>query len=82
MARCNLRKSREGTFLKEYTVKLYWDGKANVWVASENILGLALESDSLYVLIERVKLAVPELLTLNACFYNEPYSLRFVLSAL
>lgn len=53
----------------EYTVKLFWDSDASVWVAtSDDIRGLVLESGSLDVLIERVRMTVPELLRLN----NQP----------
>lgn len=49
-----------------YTVKLFWDRDADVWIAtSDDIKGLILESGSLDVLIERVRMAVPELLKLN-----------------
>lgn len=49
-----------------YTVNLSWDTDASVWVAtSEDIKGLVLESGSLDVLIERVRMTVPELLKLN-----------------
>ena len=52
-----------------YTINLLWDSEASVWIAtSEDIKGLALESGSLDVLIERVRLAVPDLLKLN----NQP----------
>lgn len=52
-----------------YTVKLFWDSDASVWVAtSDDIRGLVLESGSLDVLIERVRITVPELLRLN----NQP----------
>lgn len=52
-----------------YTVNLLWDTDASVWVAtSEDIKGLVLESGSLDVLIERVRMTVPELLRLN----NQP----------
>lgn len=52
-----------------YTVVLSWDSKASVWVAtSEDIKGLVLESGSLDVLIERVRMAVPDHLKLN----NQP----------
>ena len=52
-----------------YTVVLSWDREASVWVAtSEDIKGLVLESGSLDVLIERVRMAVPDLLKLN----NQP----------
>lgn len=50
----------------EYTVDFLWDDDAKVWVAtSESIPGLALESGSYDALIERVKVAVPELIELN-----------------
>ena len=50
----------------KYNVKLTWDNEANVWVAtSDDIPGLALESNSYDALIEKVKFAVPELLELN-----------------
>mgnify|MGYP000909479939 FL=1 len=49
-----------------YTVKLFWDSDADVWIAtSDDIKGLILESGSHDVLIERVRMAVPELLKLN-----------------
>lgn len=49
-----------------YTVNLLWDADVSVWVAtSEDIKGLVLESGSLDVLIERVRMAVPDLLKLN-----------------
>lgn len=52
-----------------YTVKLFWDTDVSVWIAtSDDIRGLVLESGSLDVLIERVRMAVPELLKLN----NQP----------
>lgn len=52
-----------------YTINLLWDSEASVWVAtSDDIKGLALESGSLDVLIERVRMTVPELLRLN----NQP----------
>ena len=52
-----------------YTVKLFWDSDTDVWIAtSDDIKGLILESGSLDVLIERVRMAVPELLKLN----NQP----------
>lgn len=50
----------------EYVVTLTWDAEAGVWIAeSEDIPGLVLESGSFDALLERVRFAVPELLTLN-----------------
>jgi len=49
----------------EYIVLLTWDDEASVWVAENDDIPIALESDSLDTLIERVRIAVPELLELN-----------------
>ena len=51
--------------MKEYTITITFDEEAAVWCAVNDDIPIALESDSLDVLIERVKLAVPELLELN-----------------
>jgi hypothetical protein len=48
-----------------YTIVLTWDDEASVWVAENDDIPIALESDSLDILIERVRNAVPELLELN-----------------
>jgi len=49
----------------EYIVTITFDEETSVWYAVNNDIPIALESDSLDVLIKRVKLAVPELLELN-----------------
>ena len=50
----------------EYVINTIWDNEARVWIAtSENIPGLVLESGSLDALMERVRVAAPELLALN-----------------
>jgi len=61
----------------EYVINLFWDKEADVWVATSDALYLVLESDSIEVLIEKVKLAVPELLTLNKVSIQKPISLCF-----
>jgi len=49
--------------MNEYTIFLTWDDEASVWIAeSDDIPGLILESDSFDLLIERVKIAIPDLL--------------------
>lgn len=51
----------------EYTIRTVWDGEAEVWIAtSDDIPGLTLESGSFDALVEKVRAAVPELLSLNA----------------
>ena len=62
----------------EYVVNLIWDDEANVWIAtSDDIPGLVLESGSFDALLERVRFAVPELLTLNTPT-QQPLTLSFV----
>jgi hypothetical protein len=51
--------------MEEYTITITFDEEAAVWYALNDDIPIALESDSLDVLIDRVKLAVPELLELN-----------------
>ncbi len=51
----------------EYIIKILWDNDANVWVAtSDDIPGLVLESGSFDALLERIRFAAPELLSLNS----------------
>ena len=60
----------------EYIVNLTWDNEAGVWIAtSDDIPGLVLESGSFDALLERIRFAAPELISLN----NPEYS-SFVLS--
>ena len=50
----------------ELSVKFTWDPEARVWIAeSDDVPGLVLESGSFDALVERVRVAVPELLELN-----------------
>ena len=50
-----------------YKVLLTWDREASMWIAtSEDVPGLVLESNSYDALIEKVKVAIPELLVLNS----------------
>jgi len=59
------------------TVKLVWDDEAQVWITdSDDVPGLFLESESFDELIEKVRVAAPELLLLN-CKYEGPVYLIF-----
>ena len=50
----------------EYKISFSWDGDANVWIAtSEDIHGLILEHSSFDTLMEKVRVAVPELLEIE-----------------
>jgi hypothetical protein len=51
--------------LKEYTVLLAWDDEASKWYALNDAIPIMLEDASLDALIDRVKMAAPELLALN-----------------
>ena len=58
--------------MDEYTIILLWDDEASVWIAeSEDIPGLILESGSFDALVERVKIAVPDLLELNKTDHDQ-----------
>lgn len=61
-----------------YIVSLTWDEEASVWVAeSKDIPGLILESGSIDALIERLRFAIPELLTLNGIDYSDGLSICY-----
>jgi hypothetical protein len=62
----------------EYTIVLTWDNEASVWIAENDNIPIALESDSIDTLIERVRNAVPELLELNGKNHANT-ALRFVM---
>ena len=52
--------------MTEYKINFMWDDEADVWVAtSDDVRGLVLEHGSLDVLMDRVRIAVPELIELN-----------------
>jgi len=51
--------------MNEYAILLAWDDEASVWTAVNDDIPIALESESLDTLIERVRKAAPELLELN-----------------
>lgn len=62
----------------EYIINLTWDNEASVWIAtSDDIPGLVLESGSFDALLERTRIAIPELLSLNST-NQKPLSLSFV----
>jgi predicted RNase H-like HicB family nuclease len=58
--------------MNEYTIILFWDDEASVWVAeSQDLPGLIMESVSFDTLVERVKKAVPDLLELNETNHSQ-----------
>ncbi|MCL1996770.1 MAG: DUF1902 domain-containing protein [Defluviitaleaceae bacterium] len=55
--------------VKECTVNFWWDNEASVWIAtSKDVYGLVLEHESFDVLLNRVRLAIPELLSFESQF--------------
>jgi hypothetical protein len=55
----------------EYVVLLNWDDEAHKWYALNDDIPIVLEDASLDMLIERVKLATPELLELNGSPHSD-----------
>ena len=51
--------------MNEYTVVLFWDSEEKVWVATSEDYPIVLESESFDELLERVRVATPELLEGN-----------------
>lgn len=59
-------RNTEADMKMSYRINIVWDEEAAVWIAtSQDVPGLVLESGSFNTLLERVRLAVPELLELN-----------------
>ena len=61
----------------ECIVKMIWDEEAHVWIAMSDDIPLALEGGSYDALIERVKMAAPEILEMNSKPFS-PLRLRFM----
>ena len=56
----------------KYTITFIWDGEAHVWVAtSEDVAGLVLEHASFDALLEKVFIAVPELLEMEERLHGD-----------
>ena len=49
----------------DVAVRIHWYDEAEVWVAVNDELGIALESESYDALVERLKMAIPEMAELN-----------------
>jgi hypothetical protein len=58
---------------KPYYVHAVWDDEARVWVASsEDVPGLAIESETAEAFVEKLKSLIPELLALNGRTDTKP----------
>ena len=61
----------------DFLIKMIWDNDLERWAAIGSAgMGLVLESDSFDLLVERVKLAAPEMIELNFD-YKGPINLHF-----
>ena len=63
--------------MNEYEIILIWDDDARVWIAHNDDIPLVLENGSLDLLMEQVRLAVPEILELNGKEHENVY-LEFI----
>ena len=71
------RRSERRMTIMECTVKLIWDSETDRWhTETEDVPGLVLEAASFDALVERVRMAAPEMLELN-CGYIGPIKLSF-----
>ncbi len=62
-------------------VSVTWDAEAKVWIAeSDSVPGLATGADTLEELVEKLKVAIPELLAENGIAF-EPDNLPFKIEA-
>ena len=51
---------------RSITIDARWDAEANVWIATSNdVPGLVVEADTLPVMMEEVRLVLPDLLELS-----------------
>jgi hypothetical protein len=62
-----------GGHMAEYTVLLTYDDDARVWIAENDDIPVVLESGSLDLLMERVRVAVPEILEMNGKEFKDVY---------
>ena len=64
---------------KPYYVHAVWDQEARVWVASsEDVPGLATESETAEALVEKLKSLIPELLALNGRTDTKPVAFELL----
>ncbi len=65
-----------------YHVKAEWDEEAQVWVASsDDVPGLATGADTFEGLIEKLKIAIPELLVENGLLASDTDNVSFEVKA-
>ena len=63
----------------KYSVTLKWDSDLDRWyIDSSDIPGLWMESGSFDALLQRIRMAAPELIAFN-CEYTGPFELSFII---
>ena len=63
----------------ELTVQVEYDEEARVWIAQNDVLGLATEADTLEVLTYKLQEMIPELVELNEIDVPRPVAFTLVL---
>jgi hypothetical protein len=61
--------------MNSYTVQMLYDSESGTWYTDCDIPGLILGADTAEILLERVKLAAPEIMELNGV---PPGKIRFL----
>ena len=62
-----------------YEIRAQWDSEAGVWVAeSEDVPGLVAEADSPNVLVQKLRILIPELLELNGVLSDRTASFHLL----
>jgi predicted RNase H-like HicB family nuclease len=64
---------------KPYYVHAVWDEDAQVWVASsDDVPGLATEAETAEALVQKLKILMPELLSLNGRISTQPIAFELL----
>ena len=78
-------RNTQGEKMNMIVVQGFWDDEAGVWVASsDDVPGLATEAENMNVLVEKLKVMIPELLDANGYPDGEdvPFQLNTSLNAI
>ena len=64
-----------------YKVEASWDAEAAVWVASEDVPGLATEAETIEALTQKLRCMIPELVLLNRVLAPDTGLISFQLTS-
>ena len=74
-----MRSWEQVSMQKTYFVHALWDDEAQVWVASsDDVPGLATEAATSEILVEKLKLLIPELLEANGIDFASPVAFELL----